>query len=76
MGSRALEVRSRALDTNANIAAPKAIVLGVIAHLLEREQQEVWWQQSQILGKTFTPDNTVDTLRSCTELSAKVLGTV
>lgn len=76
MGSRALEVRSRALDTNANIAAPKAIMLGVIAHLLEREQQEVSWLQSQILGKTITPAITLATLRSCTELSAKVLGTV
>lgn len=38
--------------------------------------QELDWLRSQILSKTFTPDITLDTLRSCSSLSAKALRTV
>lgn len=38
--------------------------------------QEIEWLQEQILSKTFTPNITLDTLKSVSQLSAKALRTV
>ena len=42
----------------------------------ESKKQEIEWLQEQILSKTFTPNITLDTLKSVSQLSAKALRTV
>lgn len=42
----------------------------------ESKRQELEWLQSQILSKSFTPNITLDTLKSVSQLSAKALKTV
>lgn len=42
----------------------------------QSQKQELEWLQSQILQKTFTPNITLDTLKSVSQLSAKALETV
>lgn len=42
----------------------------------QSKKDEIEWLQSQILSKTFTPNITLDTLKSVSQLSAKALRTV
>lgn len=42
----------------------------------ESKKEELDWLESQILQKTFTPNLTLDTLKSVSQLSAKALETV
>ena len=42
----------------------------------QSKKDELDWLQSQILSKSFTPDITLDTLKSISQLSAKALRTV
>lgn len=42
----------------------------------ESKRQELEWLQMQILSKSFTPNITLDTLKSISQLSAKALRTV
>lgn len=42
----------------------------------QSKKDEIEWLQAQILNKTFTPNITLDTLKSISQLSAKALRTV
>lgn len=42
----------------------------------QSKKDEIEWLQTQILSKTFTPNITLDTLKSVSQLSAKALRTV
>lgn len=67
---------AKTLVTNNGDGVDKAIKYVTWDSAPQSKKDELEWLQSQILSKSFTPNITLDTLKSISQLSAKALRTV
>lgn len=67
---------AKTLFTNNGDGVEKALKYVTWDNAPQSKKDELEWLQSQILSKSFTPNITLDTLKSISQLSAKALRTV
>ncbi|MCM1379556.1 MAG: phage portal protein [Prevotella sp.] len=67
---------AKTLVTNSPDGVDKAMRYVTWDNAPQSKKDELEWLQSQILSKSFTPNITLDTLKSISQLSAKALRTV
>lgn len=67
---------AKTLFTNNGDGVEKAMKYVTWDNAPQSKKDELEWLQSQILSKSFTPNITLDTLKSISQLSAKALRTV
>lgn len=67
---------AKTLVTNNGDGVDKALKYVTWDNAPQSKKDEMEWLQSQILSKSFTPNITLDTLKSISQLSAKALRTV
>lgn len=67
---------AKTLVTNNGDGVEKAMKYITWDNAPQSKKDELEWLQSQILSKSFTPNITLDTLKSISQLSAKALRTV
>lgn len=70
------EETGKLLITNGDHSVNEAVKYLTWDSAPESKRQEIEWLQNQILSKTFTPNITLDTLKSLSNLSGKALRTV
>lgn len=67
---------AKTLVTNKGESVDKAMTYVTWDSAPQSKKDELEWLQTQILSKSFTPNITLDTLKSLSQLSAKALRTV
>lgn len=70
------EETGKLLITNGDHSVNEAVKYLTWDSAPESKRQEIEWLQNQIMSKTFTPNITLDTLKSLSNLSGKALRTV